>query len=309
MQTFTLRRMEAADRAEVAELICLSTNVWYRVRGSGPIFPDGPAACEVFFEVYEALDPGRGLVAVGARSGRLVGSCFFHPRPTHVSLGIMNVHPNAFGQGVARALLTRICELADAQRKPLRLVSSAMNLDSFSLYSRAGFVPRAAYQDVMMTVPADGLPHRVSDLERVREATADDVPRMVALERELAGLEREKDFAYFVANELGFWHVSVLPGEDGRLDGFMASSAHPGCNMIGPGAARSPEHATALILAELDRHRGRRPVLLAPVDCPELVHQLYAWGGRNCELHFGQVRGPVQPPRGVLMPTFLPESA
>ena len=102
-----------------------------------PIFTGDPAGTELFCSVYEALDPGCCLVAENTRTGRLAGSCFYHPRPTHVSLGIMNVHPNYFGQGVARRLLQAIIEIAAQQNKPLRLVSSAMNLNSFSLYTRA----------------------------------------------------------------------------------------------------------------------------------------------------------------------------
>jgi hypothetical protein len=105
----------------------------------------------------------------------------------------------------------------------------------------------------------------------------------------------------------------------------MLSSAHPGCNMIGPGLARTEEQAAALLAAELDRQRGRRPVMLVPVDCGRLVRQVYAWGGRNCEMHLSQTRsstgilpvdptghrrdaGAARPPGGVFMPTFLPES-
>ena len=62
----------------------------------------------------------------------------------------MNVHPNHFGRSVAGRLLRHIIEVADAKQQPLRLVSSAMNLDSFSLYTRAGFVPQAAYQDMIL---------------------------------------------------------------------------------------------------------------------------------------------------------------
>ena len=79
--------------------------------------------------------------------------------------------------------------------------------------------------------------------------------------------------------------------------------------MIGPCAALSAAPAAALLEAELDRHRGRSPVFLVPAECTELVQTAYAWGARNCELHFAQVRGACQPLRGVLMPTFLPETA
>jgi GNAT superfamily N-acetyltransferase len=301
--------MEPADRMDVADLICVSTNYWYQSRGGPQIFPGGPEATVVFYDVYEALDPGCGVVAVHKPTGRLMGSCFYHPRPTHVSLGIMNVHPNWFRHGVARALLGNIVDYADREEKPLRLVSSAMNLDSFSLYTRAGFTPRCAYQDMFIRVPEEGLAHQVVGSEHVREATTEDIVRMASLEMDLVGIQRDKDFRYFIENEAGFWHVSVYENRDGGIDGFLVSSAHPGCNMVGPGAAKTAGLMAALILAELDQHKGRQPVLLVPVDCGELVARMYQWGARNCETHFGQVRGRSHAIDGVFMPTFLPESA
>ena len=94
----------------------------------------------------------------------------------------------------------------------------------------------------------------------------------------------------------------------GREARALASVNHPGSNMVGPGVARTPEGAAALLRAELDQHRGRSPVFLVPVDSPDLVQQVYAWGGRNVELHFAQVRGQAQPFRGISLPTFMPET-
>lgn len=303
-----IRQMTADDRIEVAELICLSTNVWYQVQGSGPIFP-GPEATDVYYQVYEAMDPGHGIVATDDTTGRMMGSCFIHPRSTHVSLGIMNVHPNYFGRGVARELLQHIVDFAEKQKKPLRLVSSAMNLDSFSLYSKAGFVPQILFQDMIVRVPEEGLDKKVNHLDAVREATIEDVHPMVELEKELTGLDRTKDFTYFIDNVAGFWHTSVFETPAGKLDGFMVSSAHPGCNMIGPGTIRSVDVAIALIYTELDRHRGRSPVMLVPVQYPDLVQTLYAWGAKNCEMHIAQCRGEFPKVQGIFMPTFLPETA
>jgi predicted N-acetyltransferase YhbS len=144
MTNMHIRPMQAADRSEVAELICVSTNYWFEMRGKPPVFPDGPESTEVYFDVYEALDHGYNLVAEDSRTGRLMGSVFLHPRPTHVSLGIMNVHPDYFGKGVASAMLRSGTELADRKSKPMRLVSSGRNLDSFSLYTRVGFIPRCS---------------------------------------------------------------------------------------------------------------------------------------------------------------------
>ncbi|MEY2980319.1 MAG: hypothetical protein RL562_546, partial [Planctomycetota bacterium] len=62
--------------------------------------------------------------------------------------------------------------------------------------------------------------------------------------------------------------------------------------------------------AELDaRHRGAAPIVLAPSDRPQLLSWLQSLGGRNVELHLMQVRGEAPPIRGVVLPTFLPESS
>jgi GNAT superfamily N-acetyltransferase len=304
-----LRRMEQRDWADVADLICISTNYWYQASGKPPIFRGGPETTMLFCEVYEDLDPGCCVLAEDAKTGRLLGSCFFHPRPTHVSLGIMNAHPNAFGRGVARALLGHVIQLAQREGKPLRLVSSAMNLDSFSLYTRAGFVPRQAYQDMFIAVPADGMEQRHEAGSGIRAARPADAPAMAELEMELAGISREKDFRYFIENTRGIWHVSVLEDQAGRLDGFLVSVAHPGSNMLGPGLCRDEEGMAGLILAELNHNRGRSPVFLIPVDRPALVRRMYAWGARNCEIHFHQALGDFAPFTGVVMPTFMPETA
>src|SRR3954471_9417661 len=115
-----------------------------------------------------------------------MGSCFYHPRETHVSLRIMDVHPDFAGRGVASHLLRFILAFADRAAKPVRLVSSAMNLDSFSLYTRAGFVPGAAFADMQVPAP---IAAQLKPIElpnhRLRPATANDVVPMADLEMEL----------------------------------------------------------------------------------------------------------------------------
>lgn len=314
MPDLRLRALEKNDWPEVASLIYVSTNYWYRANGRPAIFNGAPSSTELFPQVYEALDPGCCIVAQDERTGQLAGSCFYHPRPTHVSLGIMNVHPNYFGQGIAQRLLQFIIDFAEEQNKPLRLVSSAMNLDSFSLYTRAGFVPRCAYQDMILDVPTGKIREALQstpDYKRVRAATLDDIEAIAALEREINHISRGQDYRYFIENQAGIWHTSVIQNEQGALEGYLVSIAHPASNMLGPGVARTEEQALALILAELEQHATRntgRPVFLIPVDCQWLVQKMYALGARNCELHFGQVRGTWQAPSGVVMPTFMPET-
>lgn len=308
MGAIVLRTMGPDDWSEVAELIYDSTNAWYQSNGRTPIFTGPKEHVKLFCSVYEQLDPGRCVVAEDTGAGRLAGSCFYHPRSTHVSLGIMNAHPDYFGQGIARRLLKHITDLADEQGKPVRLVSSAVNLDSFSLYNRAGFVPRMIYQDMFLRVPEDGLQQSVPGGERVRDATPDDLPAMVALESEVNHIEREKDWRHFIENKDGIWHVSVLEDAQGHVTGFLASIAHPASNMLGPGIMRTEPQAAALILAELNFRRGRTPVWLVPAHCSQLVQTMYSWGAKNCELHFAQARGEWTEPNGIVLPTFMPET-
>ncbi len=158
MSDYALRAMQDQDWDRVSGLIFSSTNAWYESHGRPPIFTGDPAATRLFCEVYESLDPGCCILAECKKTREIAGSCFYHPRPIHVSLGIMNVHPEHFGKGIARQLLNHVIEFADGTGKPIRLVSSAMNLDSYSLYNRAGFVPRTTFQDMLVSVPEDGPP-------------------------------------------------------------------------------------------------------------------------------------------------------
>ena len=305
-----LRPMQPEDQAAVADLIHRSTNAWYQARGLPPVFSCPPNDVAVFCRVYESLDPGCCILA--EVDGRLAGSCFWHPRATHVALGIMNAAPEAFGRGVARCLLNYVIERAEERGLPIRLVSSAQNLDSFSLYNRAGFSVYAVHQDMSIEVPDDGLLVPTAVRQRasaaVRPATVADIPAMVELEREISGIERRRDFELLVQNVEGIWHVSVATDNAGRLSGFLASVRHPASEMLGPGVAHDDATALSLILAELDEHRGGAPVFLPPSDRPGLLASLYALSARNLELHVAQVRGAVQRPTGVVLPSFLPET-
>ena len=78
--------------------------------------------------------------------------------------------------------------------------------------------------------------------------------------------------------------------------------------MLGPGVARNAEAAAALIVHQLNQHKGRSPVFLVPAGESDLVKKMYEIGAKNCELHFGQVLGEAQPVNGVVMPTFMPET-
>jgi hypothetical protein len=187
-----------------------------------------------------------------------------------------------------------------------------MNLDSFSLYTRAGFVPRAAFADMQVPAPiAATLKPLEPAHHRLRPATADDVAAMANLEMELCHIRREMDYAFFVRNDQRIWRTIVAEAPSGRIDGLLVSVAHPGSTMLGPGVMRTDDLAVALIVDHLIYHAlfDRAPVFLIPLDRPALQQQMYSTGAKNLELHFAQSRGPFTPPTGVTMPTFMPETA
>jgi GNAT superfamily N-acetyltransferase len=306
---FIIRRMDREDWPEVGELIYTSINYWYHTHGSGPKFLNGPESTQLFCKIYEDLDPGCCILVENPNTGRIAGSCFFHPRETHISIGIMNVHPNYFGLGAAKVIMREILDIAAKEEKPVRLVSSAMNLDSFTLYNRYGFTPRQIFQDMYMEVPPDGLNVDAPTLSgRVRNAQPEDVPAIADMEMELVGIRREGDFAYFIENTDNWWHGSVIEDENGNIDGFLFSVANAASNILGPGVARAEDQTLALLHAELNHHAGRSPVFLVPTDCRQLVDNLYGWGARNCEIHFSQTLGEWVPHTGIILPTFMPET-
>lgn len=307
--TIELRHATPADWDEIAALIYHSTNHWYVANGMSAIFTGEPSSTLLFCQIYEDLDPGCCLLAVDEATGTIAGSCFYRLRETHVSLGIMNAHPDFTGQGVARRLLAFIHNFAEQEGKPLRLVSSAMNLDSFSLYNRAGLTPYAVYQDMILEVSIEGIPDEIPVGKTIRDATLADVKPMVALEDQTLGIRRAKDFEYFIKNVSGDWHMSVIENAEGRLDGFLASIHRSGSSLVGPGSMRSDEDAIALIRHELHVRRGKTMVWLVPSNRPVITRAMYKLRARNCEIHFAQTTGTPPQINGVVIPSFMPETA
>jgi GNAT superfamily N-acetyltransferase len=298
--------LQASDWSEASELICISMNYWDRVHGRPPTF-SGPSSTIAFCEIYERLDPGCCFVMEAEPSGRLMGLCFYRERETHMSVGVMAVHPNYFGAGVARRILSAILDIAAERGKPTRLISNAANLDSFSLYTRAGFVPRALFQGVVFR-PTSGAPRRPPASTRVRQAVEADLPRIGALEGAVAHIERTKDYRFFLDDHQGIWRLLVHTDDRSELDGYLASSSSKGMSWIGPGAMRSESVAVELLRAQLPTEETEDATAILPVDQPELVRAAYALGGRNIELFMIQVKGAYAGFDGVVIPSGMPES-
>ncbi len=298
----------------VARLIHRSLVSWYESHlGQGARFGDRYEPFLLFPQVYEALDPGEALVAFESSEQRpeeLIGVCFVHERETHFALGIVATDPLKAGSGAARRMVEAALNRAKEKGKPVRLVSSLMNLDSFSLYTRMGFLPGRIFQDLAISVPSDGLEGpEPKGTAGVRLARADEAPRIADFEFQLQGIRREKDYAFFLENRVGRWRVWVREDESGRMLGVLVSSDHPEWGMLGPGVGRDAETMFGLIWRALQSTRGQTRVVLVPASEGDLVARLYALGARNVELHVLQTFGSQVEASGIPIPTFLPESA
>ncbi|MGZ4968929.1 MAG: GNAT family N-acetyltransferase [Methylobacter sp.] len=305
-----LRQLTDDDRDAYADMLHRSFNTWYGSHGwPSDYFSCRPEQTGIFLDIYNDISPGGNIAAFDPDNGKLMGACFFHPREHHVSLGIMAVNPDYFRRGVGRALVDHIVGFTESHRyAALRLVGSAMNMDSFSLYSRSGFIPRGSYHDMVLPVPIAGLPVNYPLRDQVRDAVPADVDAMAALEMEVSGISRINDYRYAIENPRGVLQALVFEGVDRTIDGFMISIKHPALNMLGPCVARNEKTTLALLLQAAERFRGGTPLLVVPMDKRELVETLYDWGAHNVEVHLFQVRGKFQAFNGVNLPSFLPET-
>lgn len=301
--------LPASDHDAVARLLHQSLVQWYEGHlRQGFRFGDRYEPFRLYPQVYEALDPGEAVTAREPATGKLLGVCFSHERETHIAIGIVATAAEAAGRGIARRMMAAVLDRARERNKPARLVSSLLNLDSFSLYNRLGFVPGQIFQDMALAVPTSGLPARPDTGCGVRDARPGDIAALAELEFNLQGIRRQKDLAFFLRNEVGSWRLLVSEAPDGSPDGFLALSTHPDARMVGPGVAADPAAGISLLWHALDALRGSSPVFLLPVTATAVVQAAYAWGARNVELHVAQSTRPAGPGRGVVFPTFLPES-
>lgn len=306
---FSLQVSSKENELEIAELILVSTNCWYENNGKTAPFSCTAEDMKIYRQVYESIDEGCHLLMVDYTNDKVAASCFYHLRKSHMSLGIMNVHPDYAGYGLASQLLKEIICISEREKLPLRLISSAMNLDSFSLYNKNSFKPEQVFQDMLISVPKEGFDKQLTLEGEIRKAELRDVDDIYKLEKTLLGLDRKNDIQYLIENEKRIWSSYVYINRNGQCEGFLSSVFHPATKMLGPGVMKNESIAFALILTLLNEYAGETMLVLAPSKYPELIKELYQLGAKNCEIHMTQVRGESFEQLGVSIPTFLPESA
>lgn len=291
--------MRSEDLSRVAAIFRRAFNEMYAARGFGPVVSD-PSVGAVIAETYRSLDPEHCLVVV--RGDRVVGSGFLHVRGQTAGVGPITIDPDHQSEGCGRVLMEEICARADrVDVRSLRLIQDAFNEQSFCLYGRVGFVARETLVRGSFAVRPDvGVSTTVTP---IRRATSSDVPAIVALERELIGIERAKDIEFFLRMGEVFLAGRSSPA------GVLARLVRGGVAVLGPVVGRDLDATLDLIHAatkDLPRHTDTR--VLVPASRGDLLDALYAAGFSVHSLCMYMVRGSFRPVAGYYMPTLFPES-
>ncbi|MGB7756427.1 MAG: GNAT family N-acetyltransferase [Salinisphaera sp.] len=199
-----------------------------------------------------SADDWRALIAAGhgiavRRDEALVATALCFGRGDIVALGLIIVAAEHRGNGLGRALTTRIIEIADA--RTLRLIATPVGA---RLYRRLGFV--AGRSIAHYTRPAALSPplSESSDasVRPMNEHEGTNVERLVA-----AATGQQDLFAHAAATA----EAIVVAIETGRIVGVAMRRPLADQAIIGPVIAETPAQAIALIV-RLSRECPGRPV-------------------------------------------------
>lgn len=187
---------------------------------------------------------GTGWVAVAAGEVRGTVLTWRHDA-RHGSIGMVIVEPGWQGRGIGRRLVERALE--DLGERSITLNGT---LEGRGLYERLGFRVVGAldqHQGVSGNVP----PTKLGRDERLRPATASDVPRLVRLGLAASGMRRAK----FMRALLGV-SEGILLDRGAETVGFALCRRFGHGRVIGPVVAPDAVRAKALIGHWVATHAG-----------------------------------------------------
>jgi GNAT superfamily N-acetyltransferase len=281
----------------VAPVIVRAFNTVNARYGYPSEFPE-PSASALMSRYYVTQDPEGCLVAEW--DGSICGSVFARRRGHHVSVGPVAVDPGSQGTGVGRRMMEAVFDL-HPDAASFRLTQAAFNKESFSLYSKTGFV--AAEPSLRLERPAAPVTPE-EDEPGVRLATADDAPLVADLDRRLMNTERERDLSTLFA--MGKVYVC---DDDTGIQGYLATMATPGPVFFGPAVVRSEAQLGALVRAALRAAGGSRTCgLHLPARFAPTIDECYRLGFRLFSLETFMVRGEWRTPDAFFLQPIFPET-
>jgi predicted N-acetyltransferase YhbS len=252
-------------------------------------FPSDFPAPEVGIGVIEFLTQHPGFYGVVAeRDGRVVGSNFLDERSPIAGVGPLTVDPAVQDAGIGRRLMLDVLARAEAQGfGGVRLLQSAYNVRSLSLYAKLGFQVREALAVMQGAPPAGEFPGRP-----VRAASAGDADACDRLCERVHGHHRGGELRDAI--EAG---AARVVERDGRIAGYTT-----GIGFFAHSVAESGDDLRALIAAA-DDISG--PGFLLPLRDAELFRWALEGGLRVVSLMTLMTVGQYDEPAGAYLPSVL----
>lgn len=188
-----IRRARPDDIAVCASICLEAFQGINRQHGYPPEIPNLEVATEIISRHFQ--DPAFYCV-VAESEGRLLGSNCLDERSPHVAgIGPITVTPETQEKDIGRALMRDVLRRAEEKNYPaVRLVQSAFNNRSLSLYTKLGFEVREPL--ALMNGPA--LNHREPGFE-VRPCTENDLDACDRLCRDVHGHDRRTELSQMVS--------------------------------------------------------------------------------------------------------------
>lgn len=272
--------------AEICGRICYEAfGAVAREHAFAPGFP----APEVGVGLVSMLLAHPGFYSVVAEvNGKVVGSNFLDERSAIVGVGPVTVAPTVQDHGIGRVLMRAVVERAADRGYPgIRLLQSAYNNCSLSLYANLGFQVRDLLACMQGVPPGGGVAGY-----RVRPATAVDADGCAAVCRRVHGHDRTGELRDAI--EQG---TALVVEHDGRISGYASDLA-----FFSHAVGESNEDLKALIMAA-DAYAG--PGILVPTTNAELFQWCLQRGLRVVQLMTLMTIGLYNPPQGAYMPSVL----
>ena len=204
----TIRRAEAADAAKCGAILY---SAFQKVADEHNFPPDFPSV-EVATDVVSMLLANPGFYGIVAQDNdRIVGSNFADLRSSIAGIGPISIDPQVQDQGIGRKLMeAAIDHLASTNVCGIRLVQSAYNNRSLSLYTRLGFQTR----EPLSVIQGPALNIKFAGYD-VRPAGEADIATCNHLCRRVHGFERGAELREAIGA-----HTALVVEHLGRITGY-----------------------------------------------------------------------------------------
>jgi GNAT superfamily N-acetyltransferase len=227
--------------------------------------------------------PSDAVVAV--RGGRVLGTCATVRYGAAFGwIGMVLVDPDAQGQGLGAALLTRAIDMLH-DVPAIRLDATPAG---HPLYLKQHFVEEARLRRMERITAA---PAEMSGDRGIRQMTAADLPRVAAMDQDVFGAPRAELLEWMLRGAPEYAAVAI---EDGRLAGYLLARHGFEFDHLGPIVARNVRIATALTMRCLARN-GRPIVIDAACHDERWLAVLEANGFREQRPFIRMYRGAGAP--------------